>query len=110
VTIILAKVVIIDDNGDRATSVCSVLNTNGYESSLVEPMNVGLAKTYRDSPDVIMLAEQLSDWNGQTSRHYRIIYPNLYASKLSENDGLFFAKLGRLLKAQHVVAISFSLN
>ena len=73
-------------------------------------MDAGVDKMYKDSPDVVMLAENLSDWNGQSSRHYRIIYPNFYASQFSEDDALFFSKLGQTLKAKHVFAISISLN
>jgi len=102
--------VIIDDDYERATSLSCALNVNGYESSLVASMDAALDNTYQKWPDVVMLAENLSDWGGQSRNYYRIIYPSLYGSQLSEDDARFFSRLGRLLKAQHVVAISFSLN
>ncbi len=106
----MATVIIIDGDYERGTSVNCAVNVNGYESSVVASVDAALDKMYQKWPDVVLLAENLSDWSGQSSPHYRIIYTNLYASHLSQDDGQFFTKLGRLLNAEHVVAFSFSLN
>ncbi len=57
----MATVVIIDDDHERATSVSCALNANGYESSLVASMDAALDEMYQKWPDVVMLAENLSD-------------------------------------------------
>ena len=106
----MATVVIIDDDYERATSVSCALNANGFKSSLVASMDAALDKMYQKWPDVVMLAETLSGWSGQSNRRYRIIYPNLYASQLSQDDARFFLRVGYLLKAKHVIAFTFSLN
>jgi len=103
----LTTVVIIDDDHERATSVSSVLTTNGYESSRFASILDEISQKW---PDVVLLADHLNDWTGQSRDYYRIIYTNLYGSQLSEADGLFFLKLGHLLEAKHVVAVSFSSN
>jgi len=106
----MATVIIIDGDYERGNSVNCAVNVYGYEPSVVASVDAALDKMYQKWPDVVLLADNLSDWSGQSSPHYRIIYTNLYASHLSQDDGHFFTKLGRLLKAEHVVAFSFSLN
>jgi len=106
----LATVIIVDDQFQRGNTLDSVLDTNGYESSLVPSMDAALDEMREKWPDVVLLADNLMDWSGQSRGYYRIIYPCLYGSQLSEADGLFFLKLGRFLEAKHVVAVSFSSN
>ena len=106
----MATVMIVDDDYKRGTSVFSAIHAEGYESSLVASMDTALDMMYRKWPDVVILAENLNDWDGHSSRHYRMIYPNLYNSQLSQDDARFFLRLGHLLKAEHVVAYTFSLN
>ncbi len=73
-------------------------------------MDAGLEIMNQKCTDVVLLADNLEDWGGQSQSCYRIIYPTLYVSELSENDGRFFLQLGCFLNAKHVVAFSFSLN
>ena len=106
----MARVLIVDDHYQRGASLYSVLLKNGYESALVPSIDAAMDMMNQKCTDVVMLADNLIDWGGQSRSYYRIIYPTLYVSQLSENDGRFFLKLGHHLNAKHEVAFSFSLN
>ena len=88
----MATVIIKDGDYERGTSINCAVNVCGYESSVVASVDAALDNMYQKWPDVVLLAENLSDWSGQSSPHYRIIYTNLYASHLSQDDGHIYRR------------------
>ena len=106
----MATVLIVDDHHQRGATILSVVLKRGYKTALVRSMDDALDMMNQRCTDVVLLADNLSDWGGDSRSYYRIIYPTLYVSQLSKNDAKFFLELGRSLDAKHIVAFSFSLN